>query len=149
LSQSQGDIITVTPSFYVSKEDNVTISFTIVDISTMGKKGIISGWGTYPIQTEYLLPKDLVESPSHVIFPSISKITIITKYQNSWSKFINDTLINSGLNYYGYGTNFSINDKNNGMVIVEFVTSSINVNLVLDIVTIGAQLAPGWIVDIK
>jgi hypothetical protein len=147
LSQDQGDIISRIPYFYVNNEEEVTISFTIVNVSTIGKKDIISGLGTYPIWTEYINSDDFSNNPS-LLFKNISRITVNTKYQNSWSKFINTTLINSGLNFYGYGTDFWINVVE-GMVVVNFNTSSNTFNLNLEVVTIGAQIAPGWISNIK
>lgn len=138
LRQSIGNTIFIRPSFSVQFEKNVTVFFNIINISTIGKKGgSISGYGIYPIQTEYLSFEEFSE------IKNISNITIDTDYVNAWHLFLNGTLIKSGLNHYGYGTNYSIftsDDK----VIVEF-DDSITVNLHLNVIEIGAQIAPGWI----
>lgn len=140
LSQSQENTMLIKPAFYVSKEKNVSISFTIVNISTIGGKRSINGYGTYPIQTEYLSSK-----PS-LLLKDVSNIIINTNYQNAWHKFLNNTLINSGL-YYGCDNDFWI-DVNNGGVTINF-TDSITVNLNLKVTEVGTQIAPGWIENIK
>jgi len=138
LSQSIGNAVFIRPSFSVQYEKNVTIFFNIVNISTIGKKGgSVSGYGMYPIQTEFLRAEEFSE------IKDISNITIGTGYVNAWHSFLNGTLIKSGLNHYGYGTNYSI-FTNDDKVIVEF-DDSITVNLHLKYIEIGAQIAPGWI----
>ena len=140
LSQSQGNTMSIKPAFSVSYGADINISFTIINISTIGEKRSIGGYGTYPIQTEF-------SDNDTTVFLDVKNITIDTNHQNAWQKFINNTLINSGLNYDGYDTNFSIN-INGDSVILEF-NSSITVNLKLKRVTINAQIAPGWIIDVK
>ena len=140
LSQSQGNTMSIKPAFSVSYGVDINISFTIINISTIGEKRSIGGYGTYPIQIEF----SEVDATN---FTDVKDITIDTNYQKAWQKFINNTLINSGLNYDGYDTNFSIN-INGDSVILEF-NSSITVNLKLKRVTINAQIAPGWIIDVK
>jgi hypothetical protein len=140
LSQSQGNTMSIKPAFSVSYGVDINISFTIINISTIGEKRSIGGYGTYPIQTEF-------SEVDFTNFTDVKDITIDTNYQKAWQKFINNTLINSGLNYHGYDTNFSIN-INGDSVILEF-NSSITVNLKLKRVTINAQIAPGWIIDVK
>ena len=140
LSQSQGNTMSIKPAFSVSYGADINISFTIINISTIGEKRSIGGYGTYPIQTEF-------SEVGVTNFADVKNITINTNYQNAWQKFINNTLINSGLNYDGYGTNFSINNSGDS-VILEF-NNSITVNLKLKHVTINAQIAPGWIIDVK
>jgi hypothetical protein len=141
LSQSEGDMIAIKPSFSALKEINTTISFTLVNISVVGDKDIQSGFGTYPIQTEYAGYDPLQ------IINNVSTLYINTSYQNAWYKFINLTLINAGLNYGGYGTDFTIEITDNG-VKVNF-TDTIIVNLHLTVIRIDAQIAPGWIENIK
>jgi len=139
LSQSQGNTMSIKPAFSVYSTDiNIfNISFTIINISTIGEKRSIGGYGTYPIRTEF----SEVDSTN---FTDVKNITIDTKYQNAWQKFINNTLINSGL---GYGANFSIS-VDDGSMILKF-NNPIVVNLKLKHVTINAQIAPGWIINVK
>jgi len=135
LSQSQGNTMSIKPAFSVSYGygSDININFTILNISTIGEKRSIGGYGTYPIQTEF-------SEINFTNFTDVKDITICTNYQKAWQKFISNTLINSGLNHSIYGVNDS--------VILEF-NSSITVNLKLKRVTINAQIAPGWIIDVK
>ena len=144
LSQYQGNIMSIKPTFSVQKEENVNISFTIINISKVGGKGSISGYGTYPIQTEYSPNSD----KDFTSFEDISNITIYTDYQNAWYGFINGTLIKAGLNYNGYGTNYTINISKENKIIVEF-DASITVNLDIKFIEIDGQIAPGWIENTK
>ena len=142
LSQSQGNTMSIKPAFSVSYGygADINISFTIINISTIGEKRSIGGYGTYPIQTEF-------SDNDTTVFPDVKNITIDTNYQNAWQKFINNTLINSGLNHHSYGADFSISVDDDSMIL-EF-NSSITVNLKLKHVMINAQIAPGWIIDVK
>ena len=140
VSQSEGNIMTIKPTFTAVKEKNTTLSFTIIDISPIGGKRSISGYGSYPIQTEFF-------STESIIIDNISSINFQTKYPNSWSNFFNRTLTNSGLNYNGYATNFTI-IRNDQEVLVDF-SNNIMINIEITYVTIGAQIAPGWIENIK
>jgi len=140
LSQSQGNTMSIKPAFSVSYGADINISFTIINISTIGEKRSIAGYGTYPIQTEF-------SDNDATVFPNVKNITINTNYQNAWQKFINNTLINSGLNHYSYGADFLISVDDDSMILK--FNNSITVNLKLKYVKINAQIAPGWIENIK
>ena len=115
------------------------ISFTIIDIQTVGDKRSIGGYGTYPIQTEYSS-----SNPSPVEnIDNVESIIIKTNYPTSWNNFISKTLINSGLEL---NTNFSIY-KNKNEVKLEFNNVFPKVNI--QVVNINAQIAPGWIENVK
>jgi len=137
LSQTVGNTFFIKPSLHVVNEKNVDIYFNIINISTLAKKGSISGYGIYPIQTEFIDSVTLTE------IENISSIVFDTNYITSWYSFLNGTLINAGLNYYGYGTNYTIESSDN-QVVLEF-DDSITVDLHLNFINIGAQIAPGWI----
>jgi hypothetical protein len=138
LSQSDGNTMKIRPSIFANFEENLTLTFHLKNIATIGGKGAISGFDTYPIQTEYL------GYSSSYTLTSITKFYLISNYTDPWYSFLNNTLINAGLIY---GDDYSI-IKNNKNVTVTF-TSSITVNAEIDIIDIGAQIAPGWIIDTK
>ena len=142
LHQDQGNTMAIKPRFLVTNEEEVSISFTITNISTVGGKSSIAGYGTYPVQTEFSAYNDTIP-----IMQNVSTITIGTEYQNAWHRFLNGTLRNQGLNYHGYGTDYTILLNESG-VTVEFAESTA---VVLDItrIQINAQVAPGWIENIK
>ena len=139
LSQSQGNTMSIKPAFSVSYGygSDININLTILNISTIGEKRSIGGYGTYPIQTEF-------SGINVTNFTDVKNITICTNYQNAWKKFINNTLINSGLSY---DADFSINVNDDSMILK--FNDSITVNLKLKHVTINAQIAPGWIINVK
>ncbi len=142
LNQNQGNTMAIKPRFLVSNEEEVGISFTITNISTVGGKSSMAGYGTYPIQTEFSDYNDTIP-----VIQNVSTITIGTEYQNAWHRFINGTLRNQGLNYNGYGTNYVMVLNESGIT-VEF-TNSTAVNLEVTLIQIDAQVAPGWIENIK
>jgi len=138
LSQSDGNTMKIRPSIFVNFQENVTITFDLINISTIGGKRAISGFDTYPIQTEYLGPG------SSSTITNISKFYLTTSYTDAWYSSLNNTLINAGLKY---GANYSMikNDKN----VTVIFTKSVTVNVEINIVNIGAQIAPGWIINTK
>jgi len=138
LSQSDGNTMKIRPSIFVKFEENVTITFDLISISTIGGKGAISGFDTYPIQTEYL---SLDSLPT---ITNISKFYLTTSYTDAWYSFLNNTLINAGLKYRD---NYSM-IKNNENITVIF-DNSVTVNVEINIFDIGAQIAPGWIINTK
>ena len=138
LSQSDGNAMKIRPSIVVKFEENVTVTFDLINISTIGGKGAISGFDTYPIQTEY------ISSGSSPTMTNISEFYITTSYTDAWHSFLNNTLINAGLEY---GADYLI-IKNNESVTVNF-TNSITVNSEVNIINIGAQIAPGLIINTK
>jgi hypothetical protein len=146
LNQYQGNIMSIKPSFSVAITENVTISFTITNISKIGNKGSISGYGTYPIQTEYSSRSDV----NFTVINKVSNITIFTQYINAWCGFINGTLINQGLNNNGdtYGKDYTIDASKTDRIIVEFKPLN-TVNLNIKYIEIEAQVAPGWIENTK
>jgi hypothetical protein len=143
ISQSEGDIMSIKPAFSAKNGEDIHINFTIVNISTIGDKRSISGYGTYPIQTEY--PNPNFEPTVEPFDNNVLEITINTSYANSWHRFINKTLVNSGLKY---GTDFSIgpNDNDDGISILFLDRPA---SLDLKVIKIAAQISPGWIENVK
>lgn len=136
LNQYQGNTMAIKPNFLVSNEGEVNIIFTITNISTVARKNSISGYGTYPIQTEF-------SDNNTLLIKNVSNITIGTHYQNAWHRFINGTLRNQGLNY---GTDYIIT-PNESSIMVKFIKPTVNLDIKL--IQIDAQVAPGWIENIK
>jgi len=139
ISQSEGDTMSIKPAFSAKLDEDIHVSFTIVDISTIGDKRSISGYGTYPIQTEY--PNS---DPTTVVkIDDVTEIAIDTSYANSWHRFIKKTLINSGLEYT---TDFLIQTNADG-ISIQFPGKKADLNL--QIIEIAAQISPGWIENVK
>jgi len=140
LKQDLGNITYIKPSFSVDFLENVTINFKIIDVATVGNKDKSEqGFGPAPIQTEFISTTNTYE------VQNISNMSINTSYTNAWHQFLNNTLRKAYLNYNGYATNYSIevNDEE-GFVKVEF-HDTVTVNFEVEVVKIGAQIAPGWV----
>jgi hypothetical protein len=143
VSQSQGNLMMIPPSFFVDynqMNNTVTISFDVVNISSVGNKTIASGFGTYPIQTEFH------DISTNIIFTNVRNITIKTPYSNAWFVFINHSLMGANLNHEGYGTQFLLTDTGKALKL-DFPSSGISptVNISFKIIEIQAQIGPGWI----
>jgi len=98
VSQFQGNSMLVRPSFSVSFNDtlnNVTIIFDVVNISSVGEKNMMSGFGTSPIQTEF------VGISKNATFSNVDSMTISTPFSNAWILFVNHSLKDAGLNKEG------------------------------------------------
>lgn len=137
LNQSQGYTMVIKPNFVFlnENEENIYMSFTITDISAVARKNSISGYGTYPIQTEF-------SGYNNFSIENVSKIIINSNYQNAWNRSINGTLQNRGLKFKIYS------DDNISSLIIELKESK-NVNIQINLIQIDAQVAPGWIENIN
>jgi len=147
VSQFQGNSMLVRPSFSVNYNEtlnNVTITFDVVNISSVGEKNMMSGFGTSPIQTEF------VGISKNVTFSNVDSMTISTPFSNAWIIFINHSLIDAGLNKEGYPPQSVLTDTGQA-VEVNFLSSVSNpefyptVNIIVRIIEIQAQIGPGWV----
>lgn len=137
VSQNQGSSMLVRPSFFVDlnlSTYKVNISFEVVNVSSVGHKSMMSGFGTTPIQTEFL------GISKNITFSNVSDIEIATPFSNAWLVFINHTLMNAGLNKDG-NPHYVLTDVGQ-TVKVHFLS---NVNILFKVIEIQAQLGPGWI----
>ena len=140
VSQSQGNMMMVPPFFFIdyneSKQPPLTITFDVVNISSVGNKTIASGFGTYPIQTEF----DTISS--NITFINVSRMTISTPYSNAWFVFINRSLLRTGLNPDG---KLTLTDTQKALQLDVVLPDYFPINVILRIVEIKAQIGPGWI----
>jgi hypothetical protein len=137
VSQNQGSSMLVRPSFFVDlnlSTYKVNISFEVVNVSSVGHKAVMSGFGTTPIQTEFL------GISKNITFSNVSDIEIATPFSNAWLVFINHTLMNAGLNKDG-NPHYVLTDVGQ-TVKLHFLS---NVNILFKVIEIQAQLGPGWI----
>ena len=98
---------------------------------------IISGFGSYPIQTEYMDPEERSD------IDKVKEFTINSKNSEAWEEFLNSLFKKSNLNYYGYDTDYSFSDINDEVTFTFNNPADINFNII--VTKIGAQMAPGWI----
>jgi hypothetical protein len=136
VSQFQGNSMLVRPSFFVDYNDTAnitTISFDVVNISSIGQKTMMSGFGTSPIQTEFL------GISKNITFSKISYLNITTPFSNAWRVFINHSLMGAGLKPAQY----LLTDT--GQAIKMHFLSPLTVNIIFKIIEIRAQIGPGWV----
>jgi len=132
LSQAKGDVMVIQPS--LSVVDAEDLSFELIKLVGFGNKTSASGYGTYPVKTKYY------NSFEKNIY-NVEKIKIQSQYTSPWKKFINDTFINSALN-------FSVDDTNlqNEFIITFYDTDDANLpKLELKVTEIEIQISPGWV----
>jgi hypothetical protein len=138
LSQSLGNTLLIKPSFSVELQDTIAIYFNVVNVIPIAGKDRISGFGTYPIQTEYL------SSNATTKINNIESILIETKYTTTWNSYIESTVIKAGL----FDTEYTITVVDGESVKLDF-SGTDNVSMNLNYIEIGSQIAPGWIENTK
>jgi len=141
MDQYKGNIMAISPSFSVELDPytyEINMSFNIANISRVKEKISVSGYGTYPIRTEFS------NSFPPVTINGVNYISVNTKYPNAWEIFFNHTLTES--EDLEYGTHFSISGNSNGLKI-DFFSGSVwdKPNLIIKIFDISTQVGPGWI----
>ncbi len=147
VGQFQGNSMLVRPSFFVDFNETanvVMITFNVVNISSVGQKNMMSGYGTSPIQTEF------IGISRNITFTNVYYMTFDTPFSNAWFVYLNHTLMGAGLNKEGYPPQYSLTNTGSA-VKLHFLTSNVNpefyptVNIVFKMIEIQAQIGPGWI----
>jgi len=137
-SQAEGNVMFIRPAFIVDYNkltSQVNISYTLTNIKSSGEKKSVSGFGTYPIQTNF--------SRSTIInISGLQRFNITTNYPTAWASYLNSTLIKKGLDY-GSTNDFWI-VRSGSKVSLNFNPPP-NVDMYLEVIDIYAQIAPGWI----
>ena len=140
VSQHQGNFLSLSPFFSVNNSQMINISFTLVNISSVGSKTSANGYSTTSILTKYLSSSDQT-----VTISNITNITINTSYPSSWKSYFNETLEDEGLDY-GLSSDYWITySEDDNWIILHFNTSENSNSLDLSIKKISAQITPGWI----
>lgn len=135
VSQSQGNLMMVRPNVFITYDQTqniLNLSLNIVNISSIGQKTIASGFGTYPIQTEFY------QVAYNDTFTDVRNVTITTPLSNAWFVFM-DSMLQTRFNENDY----DLTDTGHGLILDNF--SSMTVNVFLTMVDIHAQIGPGWV----
>jgi hypothetical protein len=138
LNQTEGAVFIIKPEFSVVYETipapQVNISFTCIDLIPNGEKTSISGYGTYPVRTQYIAetntPIDRVES-----------LRVVPPYPRIWYNFLNSTLTDANLML---NTHYTLTKTTNQVTVTFNYFYLANVTLDLKKVLISAQITPGW-----
>jgi hypothetical protein len=135
VSQSQGNLMMVRPNFFIDYDQTqniLNISFTLINISSVGQKTIASGFGTYPIQTEFH------QVAHNETFTDVTAVRIMTPFSNAWFVYL-ESVLQSALD----GNNYDLTDTGDALVLDNF--SSLTVNVFFTMIDIHAQIGPGWV----
>ena len=149
LSQHQGDTMVIKPAFIIYNSENgdseFNISINLIDIIPVENENYISGYGSYPIKTQYI-------STITMEVNNISDFTIQTKFLDSWERFLNTSFKQGGLKYCNDPKNIQNEtfyfEKNEGQIRVIFSLEpncDLDVNMHITITKIRTQITPGWI----
>jgi hypothetical protein len=137
LNQTEGAVFIIKPEFtaqYNASTRVANLSLTCIDLIPNDEKTSISGYGTYPVRTEYL-------TETNTSITSIRTFTIMTPYATIWYTLLNTTLADANL---VKNTDYTIT-KTTDQVTITFNTPPLNtVNFMLIKVQIAAQITPGW-----
>ena len=138
LNQDDGNTVRIKPPFSIQVQENFTMNMNLIDVIPIGNKdNSYYGYGSAPIQTEFLSSEDTI------FLNNVSNMSLQTSYPYSWSTFFNSSFLKAGLNHFGYGTNYTI-EYVGDTVFIEFI-EPLTVNLEITFIEIGAQITPGWI----
>ena len=141
LNQTQGAVFIIKPEFSVlyntTPPCQVDLSLTCIDLIANDEKTSITGYGTYPVRTEY------ITSTNNTI-TLVKSLAIITQFPSIWFNFLNSTLSDANL---VKNTDYTLT-KSSNQVTVTFIyfpaTPLTNVILNLEKITISTQITPGW-----
>jgi len=137
LNQTQGSVFLIKPEFsatYNTSARKVTLAWACIDLLPKDEKTSISGYGTYPVRTEYM-------TATNSTLTSVKSFTIITPFPTIWFNFLNSTLADVNL---VKNTDYTIT-KTSGQVTVTFLYPPItDVILNLKKITIITRINPGW-----
>jgi len=137
LNQTQGGVFIIKPEFnavYNSSTRSVNLSLTCIDLIPNDEKISITGYGTYPVRTEY------VTSTNNTI-TLVKSISIITPFPKIWFNFLNATLSDAHL---VNNTDYTVTWTSNQVTMTFLYPPLNNVILSLEKVTILTQITPGW-----
>jgi len=124
--QEEGNVMSVTPSLSVENLTYYNVSFSVVNISNVGGKNSISGYGTYPIRVEFF-------NNNTISILDVESILITTEYPESWENHFNKIFGEKHVTSNDVSTSVNFNGIGK------------TVNLYIDFLDIYAQIAPGWI----
>jgi len=137
LNQTEGAVFIIKPEFsvlYNTSTRQANLSLTCVDLVPNDEKTSISGYGTYPVRTEYI-------TSTSTTITSVKTLAIITPFSSIWYTFLNSTLSDANL---VQNTDYTITKISNQVTVTFNYPPLITVILDLNKIQISAQITPGW-----
>ncbi|MBE3122485.1 MAG: hypothetical protein IMZ43_05585 [Thermoplasmata archaeon] len=137
LNQTQGAVFIIKPEFSVlfnTSNRQVDLSLTCIDLLPNDEKTSITGYGTYPVRTEY------ITSTNNTI-TLVKSLTIVTPFPTIWFNFLNSTLSDANLIK---DTDYTITKSSNQVTVSFNYPPIANVIFDLNKIQISTQITPGW-----
>jgi hypothetical protein len=137
LNQTQGAVFIIKPEFsavYNASNRQANLSLTCIDLVPNDEKTSISGYGTYPVRTEYI-----TSTNNTITF--VGSLAVITPYPTIWFNFLNSTLSDANL---VKNTDYTIAKTTNQVKVTFNYPPLTNIILNLEKIQISAQITPGW-----
>jgi hypothetical protein len=137
LNQTEGAVFVIKPEFsvlYNASSRQANLSFTCIDLIPNDEKTSISGYGTYPVRTEYI-------ASTSTTITLVESLAVVTPYPTIWYNFLNSTLSDANL---VKNTDYTITKTSNQVTVTFIYPSLTNVILNLEKILISAQITPGW-----
>lgn len=138
LNQSQGAVFAIEPEFsaaYNTSNRVVDLSFTCIDLQPSDEKTSITGYGTYPVRTEYV-------TETNITLDSVESLTIVTRFPAIWFNFLNTTLSDANLQV---ASEYTLTKTTNEVTITFIYPPLTDVSLDLRKITILTEINPGWV----
>jgi hypothetical protein len=137
LNQTQGAVFIIKPEFsvrYNASSRQVDLSLTCIDLIPNDEKTSISGYGTYPVRTEYI-------SATNNTITLVKSLAVITSFPSIWFNFLNATLSDANL---VKNTDYTLIKTSNQVTVTFNYPPITNVIFDLEKIQISTQITPGW-----
>jgi hypothetical protein len=137
LNQTEGAVFIIKPEFSVRYNASTRIanlSLICIDLVPNDEKTSISGYGTYPVRTQYI-------TSTSTTITLVEKLVLITPFSPIWFNFLNSTLSDANL---VKNTDYTITKTSNEVTVTFIYPAMTNVILDLTKIQIAAQITPGW-----
>jgi hypothetical protein len=137
LNQTQGAVFIIKPEFsvrYNASSRQVDLSLTCIDLIPNDEKTSISGYGTYPVRSEYI-------SATNNTLTLVKSLAVITSFPSIWFNFLNATLSDANL---VKDTDYTLIKSSNQVTLTFNYPPLTNVIFDLEKIQISTQITPGW-----
>jgi type II secretory pathway pseudopilin PulG len=137
LNQTQGSVFLIKPEFsavYNASTRSLNLSLFCVDLIPNDEKTSITGYGTYPVRTEYI-------TSTNTTLTLVKTFMVQSPFPSIWYTFINTTLSDANL---VKGTDYTITKSSNQVTVTFTYPPITNVIIKLEKTLISAQITPGW-----
>jgi hypothetical protein len=137
LNQTQGAVFIIKPEFsalYNSSTRQADLSLTCIDLISNDEKTSISGYGTYPVRTEFI-------TTTNNTITLVQSLTIITPSPSIWFNFLNSTLSDTDL---VWNSDYTITKSSDQVKVTFNYPALTNVILNFEKIQIATQITYGW-----